>query len=484
VSPRIGWRALARRAARWVGRGLVAAVVVCGGRGAEAQVLPPIYRPLPTEEQERFRMQQRTFRDSAAARRRSADSVAQVAAAVPGVQQVVLDFEKRAGELRAIAEQHRAEALVLQDSSRRVSLLADSLSEALGRLKGRRDSLEAAPLGPPADSLRSLDTLDIARRRVRDSTERAVLLSALVDSIRVEQVRKDSLRLVAMDIRDLAVGAGRDAVRDQAEAARIAADADRLAKSGNESIVRQSLERSITFERSAATRFLRMVDSLGRMLDSRQRLADRRWLPIRSIDDSKLYYGARGGRLGYFRGATATYDNRRGASANVDLFEYYVDHGRLSWTVVWNERGPASDTATARSALDRFLLGGGDLALTFMTPFVFQRGDGWSVALSGDVRGAMSLSPRGPFPLFDQGLLLYGGFTQKLLGELTFALRAGGIRHDSDIIGRITGTGGVVHYGQLTAGWELHNLLKVVVSRTTGPTIVQRQLAYTIQFKI
>nr|MCU0623908.1 hypothetical protein [Gemmatimonadaceae bacterium] len=227
MSPRIGWRALARRAARWVGRGLVAAVVVCGGRGAEAQVLPPIYRPLPTEEQERFRMQQRTFRDSAAARRRSADSVAQVAAAVPGVQQVVLDFEKRAGELRAIAEQHRAEALVLQDSSRRVSLLADSLSEALGRLKGRRDSLEAAPLGPPADSLRSLDTLDIARRRVRDSTERAVLLSALVDSIRVEQVRKDSLRLVAMDIRDLAVGAGRDAVRDQAEAARIAADADR-----------------------------------------------------------------------------------------------------------------------------------------------------------------------------------------------------------------------------------------------------------------
>ncbi|MFN8876043.1 MAG: hypothetical protein ACK5Z1_02510 [Gemmatimonadota bacterium] len=481
-------RQAARRSAGagWRRRGLGAALVagLALARPAAAQVLPPIYRPLPTEEQDRFRVQQRTLRDSAAARRRAADTVAQVAAAVPGVQQLVLDFEKRAGALRAIAEQHRAEALVLQDSSRRVSLTADSLSEALGRLKGRRDSLEAAPLGPPADSARGLDSLALARLRVRDSTERSVRMSALVDSIRVEQVRKDSLRLVAMDIRDLAVSVGRDAMRDQAEAARIAADAERLATSGNESIVRLSLERSVLYERAAATRFLRMVDSLGRMLDSRQRLADRRWFPIRAIDDSKLYYGARGGRLGYFRGATATYDNRRGASANVDLFEYYVDHGRLSWTIVWNERGPASDTSTARSALDRFLLGGGDLALTFMTPFVFQRGDGWSVALSGDVRGAMSLSPRGAFPLFDQGLLLYGGFTQKLLGELTFALRAGGIRHDSDIIGRITGTGSVVHYGQLTAGWELHNLLKVVVSRTTGPTIVQRQLAYTIQFKI
>lgn len=478
----MSWGLASRR--RWWRRGLVLLGVLGLARPAAAQVLPPIYRPLPTEEQERFKQQQRTLRDSAAARRRSADSLVQVASQVPSVQQVVLDFEKRAGELRAIAEQHRAEASVLQDSSRRVSLVADSLSEALGRMKGRRDSLEAAPLGPPADSVRLLDSLDVARRRVRDSTERAVLLSALIDSIRVEQVRKDSLRLVALDIRDLAVSAGRDAIRDQGEAARVAADAERLAKSGNESVVRQSLERSITFEREAATRFLRMVDSLGRMLDSRQRLADRRWLPIRSIADSKLYYGARGGRLGYLRGATATYDNRRGASANIDLFEYYVDHGRLSWTIVWNARAPSSDTAAARSAIDRFLLGGGDLALAFMTPFVFQRGEGWSLALGGDVRGAMSLSPRGTFPLFDQGLVLYGGFTQKLLGELTFALRAGGVRHNSDIIGKITETGTLVPYGQFTAGWELHNLLKVVVTSTTGPTIVRRQLAYTIQFKI
>lgn len=469
--------------ARAAARGLALALL---GWAADvhAQVLPPIYRPLPTEEQERFRLQQRSFRDSAATRRRTADSLAQVAAAVPSVQQVVLDFEKRAGALRAVAEQHRNEARALQDSSRRVSLFADSLSDQLGRWKGRRDSLEAAPMGPPPDSARAMSLLDIDRRRVRDSTERAVLLAALTDTIRVEQTRKDSLRLVVLDIRDLAVGLGRDAQRDLGEAARLAEDAERLAKSGNESIVRQSLQRSIDYERQTAARFLRMVDSLGKMLDSRQRLADRRWLPIRSIDDSKLYYGARGGRLGYLRGATATYDNRRGASANIDLFEYYVDHGRLSWTIVWNARAPSSDTAAARSAIDRFLLGGGDLALAFMTPFVFQRGDGWSVALGGDVRGAMSLTTRGLFPLADQGLILYGGATNKWLGELTFALRAGAVRHNSDIIGKITETGTVVPYGQFTAGWELHNLLKVVVTSTTGPTIVRRKLAYTIQFKI
>jgi hypothetical protein len=460
------------------------ATLLWWGREAGAQVLPPIYRPLPTEEQERFRQQQRSLRDSASARRRTADSLSQVAAAVPSVQQVVLEFEKRAGALRAIAEQHRTESRMLQDSSRRMSLFADSLSDQLGRWKGRRDSLEAAPMGPPPDSARAMSTLDIERRRVRDSTERAVLITALTDTIHAEQTRKDSLRLVVLDIRDQSVALGRDALRDQSEAARIAEDAERLAKSGNESIVRQSLQRSVDYERQTALRFLRMVDSLGKMLDSRQKLADRRWLPIRSIDDAKLYYGARGGRLGYLRGATATYDNRRGASANIDLFEYYVDHGRLSWTIVWNARAPSSDTAAARSAMDRFLLGGGDLALAFMTPFVFQRGEGWSVALGGDVRGAMSLTTRGLFPLGDQGLILYGGATNKYLGELTFALRASAMRHNSDIIGKITGTGTVVPYGQFTAGWELHNLLKVVVTSTTGPTIVRRQLAYTIQFKI
>lgn len=462
----------------------VALVLATTARAGYAQVLPPIYRPIPTEEQERFRTQQKQFRDSAAARKRSSDSLAQVALAVPSVAQVVLDFEKRAAEFRAVAEKHRVESVALRDSSRRLAIRADSLSIELGRWKGTRDSLEALPLGPPLDSLKKMDSLDVARWRVRDSSERAVVVTALIETIAREQVRKDSLRVIAEDIRDRAVELGRDAVRDLREAERISQDAERLAKSGNESVVRTSLERSSAYEAEVATRFLRHVDSLGKMLDSRQRLADRRWLPIRSIDDSKLYYGARGGRLGYLRGATATYDNRRGASANIDLFEYYVDYGRLSWTIVWNARAPSSDTAAARSALDRFLLGGGDLALAFMAPFAFLRGDGWSLALGGDLRGAMSLSPRGAFPLLDNGLILYGGGTQKWLGEVTFAARAGMIRHDADIIGKIIGSASAVPYGQFTAGWELHNLLKVVVTSTTGPSIVRRQLAYTIQFKI
>lgn len=461
------------------------ALLTAAARPLAAQVLPPIYRPLPTEEQERYKVLQRAFRDSSAARRRTADSLARVREAIPGVQQVVEEFEKRASELLAASARHREEAAALQDSSRRTSRRADTLSAALGQLKGRRDSLEAAPIGPPPDSARAMPPPDLERRLARDSTDRLAAIAAVSDTIAVEQVRKDSLRDASLAVRDQAVLLARDAVRDAEEAGRIRSDADRLARTGNEAIVRQALDRSVAYERTSALRFLRMVDSLGRMLDDRQTLADRRWLPVRSVADAKLYYGARGGgRVGYLRGATATYDNRRGASANVDLLEYYVDAGRLSWTVVWNARPPSSDTAAARSALDRFLLGGGDLALAFMAPFAFQRGEGWSVAVGGDVRGAMSLTNRGPFPLFDSGLIVYGGGANKWLGEVTFAARAAMVRHDSDIIGSITGTRSAIPYGQFTAGWELHNLMKVVVSTTVGPAVVRRPLAYTIQFKI
>jgi hypothetical protein len=467
---------------------LVAAALLAPGVTA-GQVLPPIYRPIPSEEQARIRTQLGQWRDSAAMRERRADSLGTIARRVPEVRALVEELRGRAALLRATANTGRDEALRARAAARLLAASADSLAAASARRRAWRDRIAvdsgplllALPLVVPGSAVvAALGEVQVPLpAALRPSVVRALDASLARDAADVDALRAQA------DARRLAAERSQlEAARDDAEATRVAADAERLAQAGDERVVRATLEAQAAAEVAAGRRFARLADSLAPMLDSRQRLAERRWLPVRDVDDAQLYYGARGGRVGYLRGATATYDNRRGASANIDLVEYYVPLGRLSWTAVWNERGPSSDSAAARSALDRFLLGGGDLALTFMAPLVFQRGEGWSLALAGDVRGAMSLGPQGRFPLGDTGLILYGGGSQRLLGEVTFAARAGLIRHGDDIVGAITGTAAAIPYGQFTAGWQLHNLLKVVVTTTTGPGVVRRELAYTIQFKI
>jgi hypothetical protein len=475
---------------------LAAAILILIPAVVRAQVLPPIYKPLPIEEGERFRASADSLR------RAAAEANAQAEALEDGARTLRQNgtgvAERLLAEARRVAEQaSRLESQVQVDAVTTSGLRAQASEFELRA--GRHESLadqrraeialrQAVPDAEPRFPLQGLDPADLARLEAEvradsaiadgfrgQATELLSQASALQGNAASAARRIEALRQQEQQLRSYAAEIASGVAANEPTAARLEAEARALRRTG---------------ERLAqdARRQTEMADVLRVQ-------ADRLLLPVRSREDAMRFYGE-DGRAVLRTLVFSLGEGGRSGSINSELVSDYAGPLRLGVGFVLAEARGAADGETEEevagrqaAAQERFYAGGGNFVLYSSLPVAFHRSPYHSLTLQTlnkvalDVPGARHRAEAVNVPTnLDLGMEVYGTFNTyggriKAFGLARSALAVGNDAFYSNL-GRDEGA---FPYAQLTVGAEVASVAKVLLSGARAPEGLGREVSLTFQ---
>lgn len=428
-------------------------------RVAQAQNLAPTYRPLSTNRLLELRkaldalVQDRHQKEQQLQDVRSLLANARSAAQLRSmIDSTAADLRKRAQTALAQAGSNvQTRAAVLQ------SLASDSL-----QFRALNDSLTKLPERFPADSMardsvskRLARTLSEAAGRLSANRSTADYLSKIISS--------DSLQGQAFEIQ-----ASRLALRTDSTNSRQLLTVDTIALTAAVQGVRTS------------------IAALQGQMDEQLRITSRSWLPVKSSEEAKAFYGRSGVDLisnVLFSGGL----DGKAATAATELGSGYVKRVRVSASITVAD-AKQDTSGSNRSAVERFLVGGGNFSAAAISPLLFLKDKSqdntltiqFGARVAADLNGAGGES-QVTKPVLETGLDLYGTLINSLAPYYLRGACAGG---SSPVVAAIANGHKGFCYAQLTAGVELAGYGRLVFSGAWGPVALKRPIAVTIQPRI
>jgi hypothetical protein len=461
-----------------------------------AQVLPPIYKPLPIEEGERFRASADSLR------RAAAEALTQAEALEDGARTLRQNgsgvTERLLTESQRVAEQaSRLESQVRIDAVTTSGLQAQAVEfelraarhEALADQRRSELALRQIPAGvEPEFPLQGPDPSEVARLEAevradsaiadgfrRQATELLSQAAALQGNAAAAAQRIEALRQQERQLRSYAAEIASGVAANEPTAARLEAEARTLRRTG-ERLGQDSRRQT-------------------EMADVLRVQADRLVLPVRSREDAMRFYGE-DGRAVLRTLVFSLGEGGRSGSINSELVSDYAGPLRLGVGFVLAEaRGTGDEeseqetAARQAAAQERFYAGGGNFVLYSSLPVAFHRSPYHSLTLQTlnkvalDVPGARHRGEAGDVPTnLDLGMEVYGTFNTyggriKAFGLARSALALGNAAFYANL-GRDTGA---FPYAQLTVGAEVASVAKVLLSGAQAPEGLGREVSLTFQ---
>lgn len=507
---------------------LVLTLLACAPAAAAGQILPPIYKPLPVEEGERYRAVADSLRQAAT------DAAAQAEALEEGartlrqngsgvVERLSAEASRQADEASRLDAQARADALALDRLRAQrddFAARADERDAEVSALRAQIEAVRAAPAPPPpsvepADrrvdpaapaaatapsdpawpieprtSLPAIDTLGIRAQIRADSTLAAAYRQQAADlqrqagtlntSIGSARQRAATLREQEAQLRGYAAEIASGRAANEPTAARLEVEAAGM---------RRTVERLTQESRTQAAQ-----------AEALRVQGDRFLLPVRNRMDAMRFYGE-DGRSVLRTLVLSLGEGMRSGSLNSEVVSDYAGPVRFGVGFILadarekaredaEEEGGAQEEPGHPAALERFYAGGGNFVLYTALPLVFHRSTYHSFTVQTlskvgvDVPRGSYRAPAGQVPTnLDIGFETYGTFNThggrvKAFGLLRSAYAMGN-RPFYQNLGREER--GAFPYSQVTAGAEIASLAKVLLSGAIAPSGVGREMAVTFQ---
>jgi hypothetical protein len=457
---------------------------------ARAQILPPIYRPLPIEEGERHRALADSLSEAAEEAIRRAEALEDGSRALRqsdgGVAERLMD------EARRVKEQvNRLETRVRVDA-----LTIDGLQVQRNDFMGRairheavvfetRAALEATRLEIPEDA----DSLLVVDPRLAAQIRSDSLLAATYRQ-HAEELSEQADRLAAE------IASARERIislQQQEEQLREYADEIASGRSAGDATATR-LDMEALDLRRTAQRLTQEARAQTELADELRVQADRRVMPVRSRVDAMRFYGE-DGRAVLSSLVLSLGEGGRSGSIHSELVSDYAGPIRFGAGFVVAEARDdeqVDDEAVASAgegaALERFFAGGGNFVLYSALPLAFNRSPYHSLTiqtlnkLSADVPGA-GRTASGQVPTnLDLGIETYGTFNTYAGRIKVFGLLRSGWTFGNDHFYRNIGRGlGSFGYLQFTAGGEIASVVKVLLSGVRAPEDLGREISLTFQ---
>lgn len=443
------------------------------------QNLAPTYRPLPTARNDSIRAQIRQVESRLQTINGQLDNAIAALRSAGATDRFIAD--KLLDSIRFAGDAQRALNARAQDS-----VMADSRGEFVVRMRTRvaerrdqarvaSDSLSSAPTA--ADSIRLIAERDAKLQAALENEQDAMREDRQIEALRSRM--RDSLGAVTRH-RDAALRAGNDARQLQG----------------------RGYDRSL-FVRDSGL-LAAVADTLKqerRQLESDLKaivlVAARRLLPVRSRSEAERFFGRPGVDIGRNVLISAGVDGRA-ATAFAEFAAMYLSAVRLGMGVVVADAsavgrkgadaaGDALASGTSdRAAVARFLAGGGNLNATAAMPLLFLKDSAQkhTLTLQFGGRGAFDLTGVDGAttitnPLGDAGFDAFGTIFANVPYFVRGACAGGNAAFVLASTGRTQAKG--FCYAQLTAGFDVPGLGRVVASWSGGPTPLRRPLTVTVQ---
>lgn len=461
------------------------------GTPLSAQILPPIYKPLPVEEAERFRIAADSLR------RLSSEANAQADALETGSRSLRQNGSSALGRLLEEAQRLTEQVNRLETQARidalAIPALQEQRAEFLQRALAREQELER-------NRSRMLFDAEGEGGGLAEPAEiRAALLAQIrADSLLLQTFREEAEGLARRgQILEGNIVAARQRIAAlQQQEAQLRAFAAEISSghSQNEPIA-QRLEREARELRQSAERLTLEARRQGELADALRVQADRAMLPVRSRLDAMRFYGEDGRAI--LKTLVFSLGERgQSGSINSELVSDYIGALRLGVGFVVAEGSSATEVADSTAmaanrsaALERFYAGGGNFVLYSSLPLAFHRSPYHSVTvqtlnkISLDVPGTRYRAdvPEVPTNL-DFGLEAYATLNSYGGKIKAFGLARSALAIGNDSFYRaLERTGGAFPYAQLTAGVEIASAAKILISGAHAPTGLDRELTLTFQ---
>lgn len=460
---------------------------------AAAQVLPPIYKPLPVEQGDRIaaaadslrareaelRSRARVLEEGARTLRANGTGVAEkLAEQAARLAEQAAQLESRAG-----ADRVTAQALAGQ---------AEQFAQRAGQSERERQRLRAeirrllTPDSVAPDALGiSTPVVDPAAR------ERA---QALAVEVRADSQAAAAFQGEAQALRERVAELGAAADAASARAAELRAQEAQLRGYAGELLSgRGASEPTAAHLEREAAQLSAAADGLERAARERSAQAEqlrvqagRSWLPVRSRDDAMRFYGE-DGRSSLRSIVLSLGEGGLPGSVNGEMVSDYAGPVRLGVGVVI-ARPRDAEQDSARAATERFYAGGGNLVLHASLPLLFHRSPYHSLTLQTlnkvalDAPAGRAAEADGVPANLDLGVEGYATFN-------TFAsrIRAFGLLRSALAVGNeafYRGLGmqsAAFPYAQATFGVEVASLAKVLLSGARSVEGPARELSLTVQ---
>jgi len=469
---------------------LLALVAVPGG--VEAQVLPPIYKPLPIEEGERFRASADSFRIASADAARQAEALEEGARRLrqngTGVAERLLDEAGRVAEQASRLERQlevdaatsallRTQAADLRGRAEDHELRMERHREelALQSVEGDPDSFlgEPTPPGLLESEIRSDSTLAVSfRQQSRDLIGEA---EALVGNIASATQRILSLRQQEEQLRAYGAEIASGRAENEPIASRLDAEASGFRRTAE--LLSQDARRQ------------------GEMAEILRVQADRLGLPVRNREDAMRFYGE-DGRAVLRTLVLSVGEGGRSGSINSELVSDYAGPLRIGVGFVLAEARDSGEeeiegevAPASRAALERFYAGGGNFVVYSAFPLAFHRSPYHSLTVQSlnkvalDIPGVRHRAAAEEIPTnLDVGVEVYGTFNSYGGRIKAFALlRSAAAIGNGSFYSNLGRQGGAFAYGQLTLGAEVASVAKVLLSGAHAPEGLEREVWLTFQ---
>jgi hypothetical protein len=475
-----------------VGPLVVVALAAGLAAAAQAQILPPIYKPLPVEEGARHLARADSLRVAGQEAQTRAESLQEGARTL-----------RQNGS--GVVERLREEVRKLTEQASRVESQARVDAQTASALRGQAAEFErqAAERERRAEDLRA----EIGRLQPGEGEEPdgAARLLELQAEVRAESQTAAAFREQVGELTgrartlELAAGAAGERSRDlRQQEAQLQGYALEIAggRGVNEATAAR-LDQEARVLRQSAERLSREAREQVALADAFRVQADRVLLPARDRVEAMRFFGEDGRSL--LRSLVFTLGEGRGAgSINSELVSDYAGPVRVGVGFVLAESREASEEEPAgeiteadrRAAVERFYAGGGNLVVYSMMPLLFQRSQYHSVTvqalnkLAADLPGRRHAAAAGSVPAnLDLGMEVYGTFNTFDARIKAFGLARSGVVVGNGVFQRNLGLEGRVGlpYTQVTFGAEMASVAKVLLSGARGPEGLGRELSLTFQ---
>jgi hypothetical protein len=469
---------------------LLLLVVGSVGAGA-AQVLPPIYKPLPLEEGDRFRAAADSLRSVAA------EAVTQAIALEEGAQTLRQNgsgvAEKLLAEAQRLNEQvNRLDTRVRVDG-RTIEALqaqrADFQQRAIRHesvMFEARAASEAVRLGDLDDTSGGESIDPAVEARIRSDSllavtyrEQAEELSAQADEL-ASTIAANRLRIISLQdqetqLRSYAAEIASGRVASEPTAARLALEAAAL--------------------RAHADRLVQDARAQTELAEELRVQANRRLIPVRSRVEAMRFYGE-DGRAVLRTLVFSLGEGGRSGSINSEIVSDYAGPFRFGVGFVLAEANESADGGEAEgeapadgAALERFYAGGGNFVVYSALPLLFHRSAYHSLTVQTlnkvafDVPGAKNRADARQIPAnLDIGVEAYGTFNTYGGSIKAFGLMRSGVAIGNEPFTQNLGRRGrTFGYAQLTMGAEVASVAKILLSGARAPGDLGREVSLTFQ---
>jgi hypothetical protein len=459
---------------------------------AQAQILPPIYKPLPVEEGARHLAMSDSLRVAAQEAQSRAESLQEGArtlrqngsGVVERLREEVRKLTEQASRLESQASVDAQTAAALRGQAEEFGRRAAERERRVEELWGEIGRTQPGEGEEPDASARLLEL----QAEVRAESQTAAAFQ--------EQVRELSARARTLE---LSAEAARERARDlRQQEAQLQGYAQEIASGrGLNEATADRLDHEARVLRQTAERLGREAREQVALADAFRVQANRVVLPARDRVEAMRFFGEDGRSL--LRNLVFTLGEGRGAgSINSELVSDYAGPVRLGVGFVLAESRQASEgeptgeitEADRTAALERFYAGGGNFVIYSMMPLLFQRSQYHSFTvqtlnkLAADLPGRRHAAAAGSVPAnLDLGMEAYGTFNTFDARIKAFALARSGFAVGNGAFNRNVGLEdrAGLPYTQLTFGAEVASVAKVLLSGARGPDGLGRELSLTFQ---